>query len=224
MADEVNIDALLVCLKQNKTKRTQNSLDKLNALLRQRFKQGENDYSLASISKASKADGGVSESTIRNATGEHFRKLITAWATKANRSLKKPKLSRQAAQDNSDYKLLTRIDDPALRAVFGQIITERNKLKAENNRLKNLSNVVLNLGANTQPEPNQASHEPIPMHSLLGEDEVAALAEAIDINNLLVNGWHETEDGAIKDARNITLFKPGFIEAISKILGELDKK
>ncbi|MGP4945291.1 gamma-mobile-trio protein GmtX, partial [Pseudoalteromonas nigrifaciens] len=147
------MNVILEDLKIGKTSRTQDSLNKLNALLEARFNAGEKDYSIATIGRVSKAEGGVGTVSIRNKTGEHFRLLIDAWATKANTTMKKPPVPQSRLLDvPSDMDLLKRLDDPAMRAVFGQIIAEKNKLKAENRILKQSAEVVVDM------RPNQIVH------------------------------------------------------------------
>lgn len=145
----VNINVILEDLKLNKSQRTKDSIDKLNTLLEARFNTGEKDYSIATIGRISKADGGVGTVSIRNKTGEHFRLLIDAWATKANTTMKKPPAPQSRLLDTpSDMDLLKKLDDPALRAVFGQIIAEKNKLKVENRILKQNTEVVVDMRPN----------------------------------------------------------------------------
>ena len=52
---QVDINTILEDLKSGKASRTQDSLDKLNALLEARFNAGEKDYSIAAIGRVSKA-------------------------------------------------------------------------------------------------------------------------------------------------------------------------
>ncbi|NUF17400.1 gamma-mobile-trio protein GmtX [Acinetobacter lactucae] len=94
------------------------------------------DYFIATIGRLSKTKKGVGTVSIRNKTGNHFRLLIEAWAAKANSTMKKPHVAQSRVLNiPTDLQLLTRLDDPAFRAVFGQIIAEKNKLKVENNIL-----------------------------------------------------------------------------------------
>ena len=157
---QVDINTILEDLKSGKASRTQDSLDKLNALLEARFNAGERDYSIAAIGRVSKAEGGVGTVSIRNKTGEHFRLLINAWATKANTTMKKPPVPQSRKLDTpSDMELLKRLDDPAMRAVFGQIIAEKNKLKAENRILKQNAEVVVDMRPNRVIHAEQVHQE-----------------------------------------------------------------
>lgn len=85
----IDIDMILDDLKRDKNPRTQCSLDKLNHLLKRQFEEGKKDFSIGTIGQLSKENGGVGTVSIRNKSGEHFRLLIDAWATKANASVKK---------------------------------------------------------------------------------------------------------------------------------------
>ena len=222
----VNINVILEDLKLNKSQRTKDSIDKLNTLLEARFNTGEKDYSIATIGRISKADGGVGTVSIRNKTGEHFRLLIDAWATKANTTMKKPPAPQSRLLDTpSDMDLLKKLDDPALRAVFGQIIAEKNKLKVENRILKQNTEVVVDM------RPNQVIHteqehkaiELLPaLNKVLLPSEIEALQDAINEKNMAKRVLTYSKFGAVKDENGRTLFKTGFISAIEKILMEID--
>ncbi|MGP5313337.1 MULTISPECIES: gamma-mobile-trio protein GmtX [Psychrobacter] len=222
---QINTDLLLEELKSNKSQRTKNSLDKLNSLLESRFKKGLKDYSIASIGRASKETGGIGTVSIRNKSGQHYCLLIDAWAAKANTTMKKPPAPHSRKNDiPSDMDLLKRLDDPALRAVFGQIIAEKNKLKAENRILKQNTEVIIDNRPNqvTQAKNTASSVEVI--HSLkkiLVDSEIEALKDSIDETKIAKRGWCVTENGAIKNEHDRTLFKVGFINAIQKVLSQV---
>ena len=201
---QVNINVILEDLKMGKTSRTQDSLNKLNALLEARFNAGEKDYSIATIGRVSKAEGGVGTVSIRNKTGEHFRLLIDAWATKANTTMKKPPVPQSRLLDvPSDMDLLKRLDDPAMRAVFGQIIAEKNKLKAENRILKQSAEVVVDMRPNQIVHAEQVTQqdtiEVLPsLDGLLLRGDIEALEDAINEDQMARRGWTVSKYGAVK--------------------------
>lgn len=220
----VDINLILENLKFGKSQRTQDSLDKLNILLETRFNAKEKDYSIATIGRASKANGGISEVSIRNKTGEHFRLLIEAWATKANTSMKKPPAPHSRKNEiPTDIELLKKLDDAVMRVVFGQIIAERNKLKAENRILKQNTEVVVDMRPMQNISSDQA-HQGIQvlsaLENLLLPSDVDALKDAIDENKISQLGWTVSEYGAVKDEYERPLFKSGFVLAIQKILNQ----
>lgn len=221
----IDVNVILEELKSNKSQRTKNSLDKLNSLLQTHFNMGEKDYSIATISRISKADGGIGEVSIRNKTGEHFRLLIDAWATKANTTMKKP-LTPQSRLivTPSDMDLLKRLDDPALRAVFGQIIAEKNKLKAENRILKQNTEVLIDMRPNHEIHAEQV-HQGVTilpaLNGLLLPSDIEALEDAIDEQKMVERGWSVSVYGSVKDEYERPLFKNGFVLAIKKVLSKI---
>ncbi|EEH69280.1 hypothetical protein HMPREF0023_1189, partial [Acinetobacter sp. ATCC 27244] len=163
----VDINLILENLKFGKSQRTQDSLNKLNTLLETRFNAKEKDYSIATIGRVSKADGGIGEVSIRNKTGGHFRLLIDAWATKADTNMKKPPIPHSRKNEiPTDTELLLRLNDPVMRAVVGQIIAERKKLKAENHILKQNTEVIVDMRPNQNIGAEQA-HQGIQVLSTL---------------------------------------------------------
>lgn len=222
---QVDINTILDDLKSGKSSRTQDSLDKLNALLEVRFNAGEKDYSIATIGRVSKAEGGVGTVSIRNKTGEHFRLLVDAWATKANTTMKKPPVPHSRKLDTpSDMDLLRRLDDPAMRAVFGQIIAEKNKLKAENRILKQNAEVVVDMRPNPMIHAEQVNQEVEVLPSLDGvllQADIEALEDAINEDKMAQRGWTASKYGAVKDENGQPLFKNGFVLAIQKVLAQV---
>lgn len=221
----VDINLILENLKFGKSQRTQDSLDKLHTLLEARFNAKEKDYSIATIGRLSKADGGIGEVSIRNKTGEHFRLLIEAWATKANTGMKKPPVPHCRKNEiPTDTELLLRLKDPVMRVVFGQIIAEKKKLKAENRILKQNTEVIVDMRPNQTVGAEQA-HQGVQvlstLNSLLLPSDIEALKDAIDENKMAQLGWTVSKYGAVKDEYERPLFKTGFVLAIKKILDQL---
>ena len=221
----VDINLILENLKFGKSQRTQDSLKKLNTLLETRFNAKEKDYSIATIGRVSRAEGGIGEVSIRNKTGEHFRLLIDAWATKANTNMKKPPVPHSRKNEiPTDMELLIRLNDPVMRAVVGQIIAERKKLKAENRVLKQNTEVIVDMRPNQNIGAEQA-HQGIQVLSILDNlllpSDIEALKDAIDENKMAQLGWTVSKYGAVKDEYERPLFKTGFVLAIKKILDQL---
>jgi len=225
MQTEIDISLILQGLKAGKVQRTQESLDKLNTLLESRFKEGLVDYSIATIGRISKAENGVGTVSIRNKSGEHFRLLIDAWATKAKTTMKKPPLPQSRKNDTpTDMELLKRLDDPAMRAVFGQIVAEKNKLKAENRILKQTTQLTIDMRPNSIKGTCQSDDkvEILPaLHNVLLNADIEALKDAINEVKIQQRGWTVTKYGAVKDENDRPLFKNGFVLAIQKVLSQV---
>ncbi|MCU4707892.1 gamma-mobile-trio protein GmtX [Acinetobacter pittii] len=217
----IEIDVFLENLKLDKSSRTEKSLDQLNSLLKAHYNSGEKDFSIATIGRISKANNGIGTVSIRNKSGEHFRLLIEAWATKANTTMKKPHVESRVLNVPTDFELLKRLEDPALRAVFGQIIAEKKKLRLENNILKKNAEVFVDmrpkqiLGSNNE---NQSIEVLPALSDIFLPSEIEALRDAIDKKKMEFRGLTSSESGVVKDENGRILFKVGFITAIKKIL------
>jgi hypothetical protein len=224
---QVEPEVILQDLKTGKNSRSQASLEKLNTLLRAHHESGEKDFCIATIGRLSKKQGGISTVSIRNKTGEHFRRMIEAWATKANTTMKKPPVPHSRQREiPTDNQLLARLEDPAMRVIFGQIIAERNKMKSENRILKQQAEVIIDM------RPNQVIHQPLtehqksvevrpPLEGVLLNVDIEALKDAIDEDKLARRGWSVTKYGAVKDEDGRPLFKNGFVLGIEKVLAQV---
>lgn len=133
--------------------------------------------------------------------------------------MKKPSVPHSRQREiPSDNKLLDKLDDPVLRALFGQIIAERNKLKSENHILKQNAEVVVDL----RPKRATGTTEVLPaLSGVLLPTEVDALKAAISSTLFERQGWSATKSGAVKDSLGRSLFQVGFIKAIEKILKQI---
>lgn len=121
-------------------------------------------------------------------------------------------------------ELLKRLADPAMRAVFGQIIAERNKLKAENSTLKQNTEIIVDMRPNQflyTPQAEQGVEVLPALDSILLKTEIEALEDAINETKIISRCWTVTQMGGVKDENGHTLFKTGFISAIQKVLAEI---
>jgi hypothetical protein len=223
---DINIDIILEDLKEGKAPRTKSNLDKLNSILKEYSESGQRDFSITQIGRISAAKGGLAYEALRATRNKHYRMLIEAWAQKCNTNTKKP-ISPHARSKSipEDNKLLERIPDAAVRALFGQIIAERNRYRKEVNLLKQHANITIDKRPVRQFD---SSTEPgvvlIPsVSSLLIESERKALAYAISDECMTQHNWQYTKMGQVKDVELGTeIFPRGFVTGIRKLLGEVD--
>jgi hypothetical protein len=223
---ELCIDTILEDLKDGKSTRTKASLDKLNHTLQTYYESGHRDYSITTIGSISSTNGGVGYQTIRATRNNHFRKLIEAWAAKAHTTTKKPLAKKSRSRHvPTDYKLLEQISDIALRALFGQIIAERNRYRKEVNILKQHTNVIIDkrpaLEIVTEPT---ATVQVVPsLTSLLTTSEIKALLFGISDECMDRHNWQTTLAGQVKEMDyNTEIFPRGFITGLRKLIGEVD--
>lgn len=225
---DLNIETILDDLKNGKSARTQGSLYKLHQTLKDHYESGNRDFSITTIGRISSEAGGVGYQSIRATRNDHYRRLIEAWAAKANTTTKKP-LTQQSRSRHipTDNKLLERIADPALRALFGQIIAERNRYRKEVNILKQHANVVIDkrpvryTAAQNEPSVEIKSS----LDGMLTPSEIKALEFAISDECMEKHNWNVTQAGQVKEIEyGGEIFPRGFATGLRKILGDVDSE
>ncbi len=221
---DINVDVILADLKDEKTPRTKKNLDALNAILKAYAESGQHDFSITQIGRISAVNGGPAYEALRATRNTHYRALIEAWAATCRTSTKKPlspsSRSKSIPQDN---KLLERIPDAAVRALFGQIIAERNRYLKEVNLLKQHANIVIDKRPLRQFEATSESSIEVlsSLSGILTETEKNALAYAISYECMQKHNWQTTQAGQVKDMEyNIEIFPRGFVTGLRKILGQ----
>ncbi|KRP64707.1 gamma-mobile-trio protein GmtX [Pseudomonas orientalis] len=207
-------------LKSLASTRQAKSLTVLNDVLKSQHAAGNRNFSIAEIARLSADRGGPSAQTIRNKTGLVFRQLIEAWAALAGASMKAPiNPLAKANRVPKDYELLERLPDPALRALFGQIIAERNRYRNELNTLKAHSELVID-------------RRPIRRFEQASENGGAQLVQGLDLNDMEIDAlkaaisdeffqhqeWAVSAVGQVKDVNRREIYKHGYVNAIKKIL------
>ena len=184
--------------------RRKRSLEAINEACRLLHERHSSDFSYKTIITLGK-DRGLpvpGEKSIVNTTGAHYRELIQSW-----RLVSLPKASKTKADPN-DW--IEHIQDPVLRMSVRLLAKELRALKAKEARKANHSGAPIILGSSTgqavstQPRFNDA--------------ELAALKAAIDPTTLSLVGLSIGSRGEVEDAKGRKIHKPGFRDAIEKVL------
>ncbi|UZE95437.1 gamma-mobile-trio protein GmtX [Alkalimarinus alittae] len=215
----INPSTVLADLKANSNSRKQRSLDIIYQILEGQSEETRPDYSIASIGKLSHSSGGPSEQSIRNKGGSDYRRLIEAWAESKGTNTKKPSISKSRLPNKAE-DLLRRIEDPALRAIVGTIIAERNRFMAENRLLKAQCNITIDCRSEEISTVSDKARNPL--ESLLSVTEIEALRYAASPKLLEDNGWTTSKTGRLKDGNGKTIMKVGFTSAIAKLVDKID--
>jgi len=202
-------------LKNNADPRRQRSLEIIHEICREQHERGSKDFSIATIGQLSEQRGGPKTQPIRNKAGEPFRALIAAWANHTGGHTKK----QAKPSENPVYAVLEKIQDPAVRAVMGTVLAENRKLKGQLNLLKGQQEVLIDMRP-TAPSAPSSTVEILPASSGLTESEIDALARAVSPELFAAEGWTPQANGRMLNHKGRTLYKPGYITAIRKILGK----
>lgn len=215
-------EAVLSALQQDASTRTRHSLTLIHAICSEQHASGSKDFSVATIGKLSSGRGGPASQAIRNPSGEHYRALLSAWASYAEGATRKPpaRMEPGVADD-----VLDMIPDAAVRALVGSFLAENRKLKAENTILKTQANVVIDRRPASVLSASQSSTgvQVITPLSTLMPLEVDALRHAISDELLKNMGWAvDTRTGRVSKGGH-AIFRAGFVTAIKKVLGAVAK-
>jgi hypothetical protein len=215
----IDTDAVLESLKYGKSSKTQASLDKLSQTLGDYYKSSSRDFSITTIGRVSREDNGVGYESIRATANKHYRDLIEAWAAKAQTTTKKPPVG-PAKKTGQDYQLLERIEDAAVRALFGQIIRERDRFRSEANMLKSQTKIIIDKRPVTFAESQpQSGVEILPsLKGVCSDNEIKALQTVCTEEWLQHLGFKANALGQVKDEYGTEILPRGFLIGLKKLL------
>ena len=174
----IHPDQILQTLKAGARPQKQRNLAIIHAVCQELHGLGSRDFSLATVGRMSEVANGMSRNALYNKTSEDVRALIAAWGAFVGESAKKhTALLKPLAEED----LLRKIADPALRALLGGIVAERNRLRGEVNLLRANANVVIDrrtLPGHTHVTPEGQVMQVLSPLAQLTESEIAAPAQS----------------------------------------------
>jgi hypothetical protein len=215
----VNPNHLFEALAADARPQKRRNLEIMQQVCAELHRLGSRDFSLATVGRMSEERGGMTRRALYNSTSDEFKTLIRAWANFATGS-KPATESKSHEAPPTDGALLQKIDDPALRAILGHIIAERDRLRSEVKLLRAHANVVVD----RRVLPGHINVTPmgqviqVMSSAGLSDTEKQALSRAISAEFLAQEGWSEGMNGEILNTRGRKLFDIGFTNAVKKAL------
>lgn len=213
-------EQLLQALKATARPQKQRNLDVVHAVCGELHRLGSRDFILATVGRMAHERGGPAPRTLYTAQSQDFRTLIEGWAAFSRAS---GRHTPAAARPVGESDLLGRIEDPALRALIGAIVAERDRLRAQINVLRANADVVID----RRPLPGtlrvDASQQVIQVLSPLqafSDLEREALQRAISKKFLAQEGWSEGPGGEVFNAKGRRLYEYGYATALRKLLAD----
>jgi len=198
------------------------NLELIHIVCEQLHNEGARDFSIKNVGNIVEARGGPKVKTLSNPQSADYRKVLEAWQAHSG-------LEKKAVKEGTDLfdVVLRNIQDPAMRIMVERLIQERDSLRAEVNILKAQANLVIDMrpvmsskrevGAGSGNVMLEVSQRPV-----LNSIERESLEHAISDQCLRSEGWRAEKNGRVVkdlgDQRVRTVFKPGFIGSIRKIL------
>lgn len=186
--------------------RRKRSLEALNLACRILHERGSSDFTYKTIITLGQDRGLLvpGEKSIANPTGRHYRELIQAW--------KMISAKGKAAVKTDPNNWIEEINDPVLRLSVALLAKELRAIKAKIARQEKITGVPIYLGSSTGQVQNS------PKQSKLIDVELAALKAAIDPSILSPQGLFIGSRGEVVDAKGRMILRPGFRDAIEKVL------
>ncbi len=182
--------------------RRRRSLLALNETCKILYERNSSDFSYRTIITLGK-DRGLpvpGEKSIVNSSGEHYRELIKAWNSVSlkNKNFPAP----------NDW--IENIEDPVLRMSVTLLAKELRALKSKEGRKNRSTGAPIIL--------NSAAAIAFATQQTLNGAELAALKASIEPAALRLVGLSIGNRGEVIDASGRQIHKPGFCDAIAKIL------
>lgn len=205
MENSQDLVDILEKLKSGASRKKISSLEIINAVCKEQIERGSKNLTIAMVGRLSSTLGDPSEQAIRNASGKAYQILIEEWR---KRHVAEKTVIRKI---NSEFRWIEDIDKPNIRWHAEDF---RNRFIMQRNEL-NLIKQITEFNIDMRPIKSTNSTE---RGLSLSDIERRAIEHCISDENLEVNGWRIDERGQILGPRNNQVFKPGFSNAIRKIL------
>ncbi len=203
---------LLEELCKNSHPRKRQSLMLIYRLCEEQHDRGSSDFSIATIGRLSKADGGPSAAAIRNKTGDDYKALIKIFAESVGGKSKKVSEHKRSVLD----EILEGVSDPVLRTRVGILLSELESTRSQLTALRHIASqtAVLHLD---EPVTQQHS-DMIRSFVELTTQERIALERAIAPTTLQHWGWMAEPNGRVKTDSGQVVYSAGYLTAIQKML------
>lgn len=124
---------------------------------------------------------------------------------------------RQISENPYTY-LIDKIENPALRSMMAGILAENRQMRREITLLKAEGNRVIDMRPRSA-EPGETVGI-LPASTGLYPSEIDALRHAVSDRVLKDEGWTTDAEGRVINEVGRVVYKPGYVSAIRKILGE----
>lgn len=170
------------------------------------------DYRVSTVSARTAACGGPTAQTIRNANGADYRALIDLFEGE----VEKPKAVPVSA--GKEDALLAAIDNPSARNQVRLLLHDCASLRNQVNLLKN------QIAREAPPIPTVLSTpaQGLPATAAgaikISRSRREAIEHFVSEANMAMKKWRTNEHGALVDALDIEIARPGFVEALRQVL------
>lgn len=197
--------------RENKRK----NLDLLWQVLDGMWREGCWDYSVAEVGRKLAEAGGPKTQSLRNEGGQDFRRVIEAFGACAGARGRAQQIQGRSQLDIAVESL----PDPAVRAMFRQVVAENKLYKAQNDQLRSAFKELSVKRPVETPDSAQAVSQDVSVPATqLTAREKELLKRNLSPERFEENGWQLMEGGGVVDDAGVMVLSPGFIEVLAKLL------
>lgn len=193
-------------LYEQATTRSKKSLKIIKAACDSQVNIKATDFTIATIGLLSEELGGIKAKAMRNKEGKHFKQLVSAYSDRYSTKVTKP-----PKKDPLDW--ISDIEDAGTRIKVYDLYAENKRVRNERDLLKAVKVVDVDMRLSSESQSEQ-----LMLGNKLDHDELQALSHFISEQNLKNWAWTKGKSGELLDASGRKATKPGFIDAIEKLL------
>ena len=208
------------------------ALQHIHEICARRYKNGITDFSVSAVGKECESEGILKARALYNASSSDYKALIDTWSVYGARNMEGPGAEKGKGKDEfgtrkSRNRLLARIADVTIRTDVQVLVDERDRLKIELHLARAEKNLLaLKVAENALSERAPAKlPRGRPLKNIsewtLTPGDLAALKNSISTEFIRRQGWSLGPQGEIRSARGETLYEPGYLQGIRKLLANL---
>ncbi len=197
--------------RENKRK----NLELLWKVLEGMWREGCRSYGVAEVGRKLAEAGGLKTQSLRNEGGQDFRRIIEAFGACAGGHGRGQKIQGRSQLDLAVESL----PDPAVRAIFRQVVAENKLYKTQNDQLRSsFKELSIKRPAETPSFAKAPSLEvPLPPAQLTIQEK-ELLRRNLSPERFEENGWKIMEGGGVVDDAGVVVLSPGFIAVMRRLL------
>jgi hypothetical protein len=208
------------------------ALQRIHEICAKRYQNGVTDFSFSAVGKECESEGILKARALYNASSADYKVLIDAWSVygaghHAAAGDEKAAMENESRASKRRNLFLSQISDPTIRAEVENLIDERDRLRIQLN-LAEVEKSVLSLKVAQKAVLEQAPVKlprgrPLKNISewILKPGDLSALKSSILPEFIKRQGWSLGPQGEIRNALGDTLYEPGYLQGMRKLLANL---
>ncbi|TXM93887.1 gamma-mobile-trio protein GmtX [Methylobacterium sp. WL116] len=176
------------------------------------------DFRVVTVGTRTAACGGPTAQTIRNANGADYRALIEVFAGEVQGSTKA--VTKEVSGSGEDA-LLASIENLSARNQVRLLLHDCAGLRNQVNLLKHQIAREAPPMPTALSRPAQGNSPSAPQSILISKARRESIEHFVSESNMSMKRWRTNEYGALVDAFDVEIARPGFVDGLKQILHQL---